>query len=144
MEREARWLAPLLNIPALVLDGDDLTPEGYQDIRKILTAGREDLGLLRRAVEQPDAALFGLLQERINKYKLIDAHYQHVDGTSVSVAIASSIVAQMLEANPRLTPAGVKAILMTTAEPLVGVPVERQGAGILSATSALKGVRKGF
>jgi serine protease AprX len=45
------------------------------------------------------------VRQRINDQKFIHPHYQHVDGTSFAAAIVSAAVAQMLEANPALTPA---------------------------------------
>jgi hypothetical protein len=43
----------------------------------------------------------------------------------------------MLEANPRLTPALVREILLRTAHALPGVPSEQQGAGALEAGMAV-------
>ena len=51
--------------------------------------------------------------------------------------IVSGIVAQMLEANPSLTPAQVKDMLMATADPLNDASVERQGAGAVNAGRAV-------
>ena len=51
------------------------------------------------------------IQEYMNEQKFIHPHYQHVDGTSMAAPIVSGIVAQMLEANPSLTPAQVKEML---------------------------------
>jgi serine protease AprX len=122
---EARWLAPLLN--------------GHRDdaLERIRTHGYHDLGLTKEQIKSGDNALRQALQNRINSHKLIDAHHQHVDGTSVSVAIASSIVAQMLEANPALSPEQVSAILSDTARAVPGDP-ERQGAGRIDAAAAVK------
>lgn len=78
------------------------------------------------------------LQARIEKYKIIDAHHQHVDGTSVAVAVAAAVVAQMLEANPRLSPRQIRQMLQQTAVRLPDVPSERQGAGILNAAAAVR------
>ena len=79
-----------------------------------------------------------MLQARINSHKLIDAKHQHVDGTSVSAAIVSAVVAQMIEANPRLTPAQIQAILMQTAQPLDAVPRAQQGAGSIDPARAVR------
>jgi serine protease AprX len=79
-----------------------------------------------------------MLQQRIHAHKIIDAHHQHVDGTSVAAPIVSSVIAQMLEANPRLTTQQIRAILTITAAPLPGVPVEKQGGGVLNAPGAVK------
>src|SRR4029079_13766732 len=61
--------------------------------------------------------------------KVIDEHYKMVDGTSFSAPIVSSVVAQMLEANPKLTPSEVKRILIRTARRLPDISVDRQGWG---------------
>lgn len=74
--------------------------------------------------------------------KYIHPHYQHVDGTSMAAPVVSSVVAQMLEANQALTPAQVKEILMSTATPLAGIPVERQGAGVINAARAVAMARR--
>jgi serine protease AprX len=77
------------------------------------------------------------IQEYMNEQKFIHPHYQHVDGTSMAAPIVSSVVAQILEVNPSLTPAQVKEILMTTADPLNDAPAERQGAGVINAGRAV-------
>lgn len=74
---------------------------------------------------------------RIKDLKLITPHYQHVDGTSFAAPIVASAVAAMLEANPRLTPVLVRDILLATAQPVIGAPAERQGAGVLDAGRAV-------
>ena len=77
------------------------------------------------------------IQEYMNEQKFIHPHYQHVDGTSMAAPIVSGIVAQMLEANPSLTPAQVKEILMVSADPLNDAPAERQGAGAINGGRAV-------
>lgn len=69
--------------------------------------------------------------------KIISTHYQHVDGTSFAAPIVASIVAQMLEANPDLSPAAVKNILISTAERLRQFTAERQGYGAIHARRAV-------
>ena len=77
------------------------------------------------------------IQEYMNEQKFIHPHYQHVDGTSMAAPIVSGIVAQMFEANPSLTPAQIKEIVMATADPLNDAPAERQGAGAVNAGRAV-------
>jgi serine protease AprX len=125
MEREARWLAPLLEA------------RNERQVRRLLKQGYADLGLRRESALKLDDHLHSTLQQRIHAHKIIDAHHQHVDGTSVAAPILSSIIAQMLEANPRLTPQQIRAILADTARPLTGVPVEKQGAGVVDAAEAV-------
>lgn len=82
---------------------------------------------LRRRVE-------GLLYQT----KIIASGYQHVDGTSFAAPIVTSVVAQMIEANPSLTPEAVKRILVTTATRLNGASLQRQGYGMLNACRAVQ------
>jgi serine protease AprX len=78
------------------------------------------------------------IENRIQKMKIISPHYQHVDGTSFAAPIVCSVIAQMLEANPLLTPDEVKNILMSTAERLPNVPAYRQGAGMVDPPAAVE------
>ncbi|MGE5275675.1 MAG: S8 family serine peptidase [Acidobacteriota bacterium] len=77
-------------------------------------------------------------RETASREKLVAAHYQRVDGTSFAAPIVSAVVAQMLEANPALTPAAVKHLLARTAGRIPGLPVERQGSGVLDARRAVE------
>jgi serine protease AprX len=131
IEREARWLAPLMH-----------KNSSDRALKLILAAGYQDLKLtpLKGKVRVTDE-LYAELQSRIHKHKLIDEHHQHVDGTSVSVAIVASVVAQMLEANPYLTPLQIRNTLMATATPLPAVASERQGAGVIDAVRAVELMR---
>ncbi len=73
--------------------------------------------------------------------KVISGHYKHVDGTSFAAPIVSSVVAQMLEANPALKPYQCRRILMTTARGLPGIPLERQGWGVVQPRAAVAAAR---
>jgi serine protease AprX len=126
VEREARWLAALLDLP----------PE--KQLKKLLREGYADLGITRKAALSPDEKLYAKLQKRIHVHKIIDAHHQYVDGTSVATPIVTSVIAQMLEANPRLTPRQIRDILTATAVPLDQFSTDRQGGGVLNATEAVK------
>jgi len=64
--------------------------------------------------------------------------YQHVDGTSFAAPIVSSIVAQMIEANPQLTPGAIKNILISTADRIASAPAIRQGFGVVNARRAVE------
>lgn len=128
MARQARWLVQLFGASEAA-------------IRRVLREGYSDLGITREQARRPDETLYDKLQARINSDKLIDAEHQHVDGTSVSVAIVSGIVAQLLEARPNLTPAEVRAILTSTALRLPGIEADRQGCGLINPMGALEAVR---
>jgi serine protease AprX len=79
-----------------------------------------------------------VIAEELRQRKVVSTHYQHVDGTSFAAPITASVVAQMLEANPALTPAAIKHILVSTAIKLAGHPAVRQGFGILNAKLAVE------
>jgi serine protease AprX len=68
---------------------------------------------------------------------VIDQHYKMVDGTSFAAPIVTSVVAQMLEANPALKPAEVKRILIQTAKRLPNLEVDRQGWGAIQPKAAV-------
>jgi serine protease AprX len=87
----------------------------------------EDADTIRRAVES-----------LLRRNRTISTHYQHGDGTSFAAPIISSVVAQMLEANPNLSPATIKNILISTADRIVGAPLIRQGYGVLNARLVLQ------
>ena len=78
-----------------------------------------------------------LVEEKLRERKVVATHYQHVDGTSFAAPITASVVAQMLEANPELTPLAVKNILIATAQKLSHHPRIRQGFGVLNANLAV-------
>ncbi|MCE2503640.1 MAG: S8 family serine peptidase [Chlorobi bacterium] len=83
-----------------------------------------------------------LILERIRDEKKINASYKHVDGTSFAAPILSSIIAQMLQANPALKPGAIKTALTRTAERIVDVPNQAQGYGVVRADKAVKSVLK--
>lgn len=99
----------------------------------------------KNEAELPDAILGekpevirAYVEKEIRQAKVVATHYQHVDGTSFSAPIVASVVAQMLETNPHLTPALIKQILVTTADRLRNAPLIRQGYGMLNANAALE------
>lgn len=78
-----------------------------------------------------------MIDKKLSEQKIVATHYQHVDGTSFAAPIAASVIAQMLEANPNLSPAAVKNILVSTAAKLKHFPTVRQGFGVLNARLAV-------
>lgn len=79
-----------------------------------------------------------LITLKIRREMVITQHYKYVDGTSFAAPIVSSVVAQMLEANPDLTPSAVKRILISTGERLPQYEVDRQGWGVIDARKAVE------
>ena len=78
-----------------------------------------------------------LITIKLREGNVINQYYKFVDGTSFAAPIVSSIVACMLQANPKLTPQQVKRILIDTAERVAGVEVERQGWGVVVPRKAV-------
>lgn len=77
-------------------------------------------------------------ESALKQQKIVAAHYQHVDGTSFAAPIVASVVAQMLEANPKLTPGSIKNILISTADRISNAPAIRQGYGVVNARRAVE------
>lgn len=100
-------------------------------------------GLPERVLFQDDIAVVReFIESEIRSRKIVATHYQHVDGTSFAAPIVASVVAQMLEANPDLTPAAIKNILISTAERLTNFPLIRQGYGCIHARRAVEEAQK--
>jgi len=79
-----------------------------------------------------------IVQARLSAEKFFAPYYQHVDGTSFAAPIVTSIVAQMLEVNPNLTPGLIKMILETTARRLHDIAPEKQGYGLITARACIE------
>jgi serine protease AprX len=125
VEKQAQWLGPLLQ-------------HNYQAaLQNLMSYGFADLDIPKPATSRLGKSLHSTLQERIHAHKLIHEHYQHVDGTSVAAPIVTSVIAQMLEANPKLMPEQIRTILKATATLLDGMPPEQQGAGTIEARAAV-------
>ncbi len=110
-------------------------PEG--ELAQLLKTPAARARLKAETLGAPPAAIRAAIRRRIVEQKYIHPHYQHVDGSSMAAPIVSGVAAQMLEANPALSPAQVKAILTETAQPLAFVPRLEQGAGVVEAARAV-------
>src|SRR5262249_43522874 len=82
------------------------------------------------------------IETALKRQKIVATHYQHVEGTSFAAPIVTSIVAQMIEANPKLTPGAVKNILISTADRISNAPAIRQGYGVVNARRAVELAKK--
>lgn len=112
-------VAPSLWTVAPVLPGSDVAREAQQ--------------LFQRRSRAPSDEV----ERRITELRLVTPHYQHVEGTSFAAPLVAAIVTCMRQANPRLTPARVKELLMISATPIPDAPDERQGAGVVDAGLAV-------
>lgn len=77
------------------------------------------------------------MHQRMVAQKYFAPGHQHVDGTSFAAPLASAIIAQMLQANPELTPALIKMILQQTAKPIPHIPKAKQGFGVLDGSACV-------
>ena len=142
-------IAPSIWVPAPILPN---TPTAQQAdlLKKLDAADDSDLhsiikkhggvdGELDAALDRPVHSIRQIITLKMRRENVITKHYKYVDGTSFSAPIVSSLVAQMLEANPNLTPQNVKSILIMTAERLPHYEVDRQGWGVVDPRRAVEG-----
>src|SRR6185437_16042375 len=64
--------------------------------------------------------------------------YLALSGTSMAAPVVTGSIALMLEANPKLTPNLIKAILQYTAETYAGYDPLQEGAGFLNTYGAVR------
>ena len=141
-------IAPSIWVPAPILPN---TPTAQQaDLLKKLDAAEDGElhsiieknagvdGELDAALDRPVHSIRQIITLKIRRENVITKHYKYVDGTSFSAPIVSSMVAQMLEANPKLTPQNIKSILIKTAERLPHYEVDRQGWGVVDPRKAVE------
>ena len=135
------WIpAPILpNTPtaqqAELLEKLDKAPDN--ELHKIIRANKSVDPDLDAALDRPVHSIRQLIILKIRRENVITKNYKYVDGTSFSAPIVSSVAAQMLEANPDLTPSEIKKILISTAERLPHYEVDRQGWGVIDPRRAV-------
>jgi serine protease AprX len=108
-----------------------------QDLSRFLKSDLARVRFKRETLRLPLEDVRAIIRQRIVEQKYVNADYQHVDGTSMAAPIVSAVVAQMLEANPRLSPAHIKDSLANTAQPLKYVPAGEQGYGAVEGARAV-------
>ncbi|MBX7220254.1 MAG: S8 family serine peptidase [Blastocatellia bacterium] len=122
--KKAETLAELDSSPDFILK--DLVRERAKEAELPATLHQKPIPEIRAAIDA-----------QLKANKLTSAHYQHVDGTSFAAPIVCSVIAQMLEANPKLTPGAIKHILISTADRIPGKSVIRQGYGVINVQRAV-------
>ncbi len=145
-------IAPGIWVPAPILPGTPTAEEAKlfatldsapdEELRALI---EENAGVdkdLDEARDLPLSLLRQLITIKLREGNVISGHYKYVDGTSFASPIVASIVACMLEANPRLTPQQIKRILIGTAERLPGIEVDRQGWGVVFPRRAVEAAAK--
>jgi serine protease AprX len=141
-------LAPGIYVAAPILPG---TPTASQaallsrlaaaaddEIAAIAGAGRGTDADIDAAAHLAPPLLRQLVAAKVRDNNVISGAYKHVDGTSFAAPIVSSLAAQMLEANPRLTPQQLKRLIVSTARRLPHVDTDRQGWGVVDAQGAVR------
>lgn len=141
-------IAPSIWIPAPILPNtptakqaelfDTLDHAVDENLHDII---RENYGIdaeLDAALDRPAYMLRQIIALKLRQESVITRHYKYVDGTSFAAPIVSSVIAQMLEANPHLTPQQIKRILISTAERLPHYEVDRQGWGVIDPRKAVE------
>jgi serine protease AprX len=137
----AIWLAaPMLPRTWVYNEGQYLWKLAHasdEELQTLLRTRTAETRFKKETLSLPLDQIRRVIRARMIEQKYIHAYYQHVDGTSMAAPIVTSVVAQMLEANPTLIPAQVEKILCDTAQPLDNFPRERQGHGVLNAAHAV-------
>ncbi|HET6978820.1 MAG TPA: S8 family serine peptidase [Pyrinomonadaceae bacterium] len=116
----------------------ELDAAADDELREIILANETVDKDIYEARDLSVSLLRQLITIKLREGNVINQHYKFVDGTSFAAPIVSSIVACMLEANPKLTPQQVKRILIETAERVEGVEVDRQGWGVVAPRKAVQ------
>lgn len=141
-------VGPAMWIAAPILPGTRLYERAEALSRLSGSADYQLPGLVREleeAAELPEqlvgagaAEIRSCVEAVLQQEKIVAAHYQHVDGTSFAAPIVTSVVAQMLQVNPDLTPGAIKNVLISTADRIMTEPVIRQGYGVVNARRAVE------
>lgn len=141
-------IAPSIWIPAPILPDtptaqqaallDRLDKAEDADLHQIIEANPNLEPELDAALDRPVHILRQIIALKMRDENVITRHYKYVDGTSFAAPIVSSVIAQMLEANPALTPQQIKRILISSAERLPHYEVDRQGWGVLDPRRAVE------
>ena len=141
-------IAPSIWVPAPILPGtptaqeadllDTLDKARDEDLHKIIRDHPETGAEFDAALDRPVHSLRQIIALKRRQGNVITKDYKYVDGTSFAAPIVSSVVAQMIEANPNLTAQQVKRVLICTAERLPHFEVDRQGWGVIDPRKAVK------
>lgn len=125
---------------------DDLNTASIADdtIAGFSSRGPTIDGLIKPDVLSPGTSIVSLRApgsylDKQTKGSRIGKWYVSLSGTSMATPVCSGVVAQILQANPTLTPDEVKSLLTITASSLQLDP-NIQGAGIINAQKAVESI----
>jgi len=141
-------IAPSIWVPAPILPNtptasqaellEKLDKASDDELHEIIRENQGIDGELDAALDRPVHSIRQIITLKIHRENVITGNYKYVDGTSFAAPIVSSVIAQMLEANPDLTPQQVKRILISTSERLPHYEVDRQGWGVIDPRRAVE------
>ena len=141
-------IAPSIWVPAPILPNtptaqqaallDELDQANDADLHEIIRANPGVDPDLDAALDRAVHSIRQIILLKIRRENVITKHYKYVDGTSFAAPIVSSVAAQMIEANPALSPQQIKRMLIETAERLPGYEVDRQGWGVIDPRKAVE------
>ncbi len=126
---EAEWLHTLLGF-------------GEAELAEFTSAHRSEIKSATGIDFDGTFSLRNKLVERVQATKFISSSYMHVDGTSFAAPIVAAVVAQLLQANPSLTPFDIRNLLFRTAQRLPEHEAVRQGFGQVHPRRALVQIQK--
>ena len=86
----------------------------------------------------PDSTLYATKPLVNGTVSTAQVPYLTLSGTSMAAPVVTGTIALMLQANPTLTPNGLKAILEYTAQPYAGYNGLTEGAGFLNTLGAVR------
>lgn len=151
--QKPEMIAPSIWVPAPILPGtptanqaellETLDKADDSDLQFIIDANPGIDDELDAAADLPVHSIRQLIALKLRRENVITKHYKYVDGTSFAAPIVSSVIAQMLEANPSLTPQQIKKILIETSERLPHYLVDRQGWGVITPRAAVQLAARG-
>jgi serine protease AprX len=135
-------VAPAIWIAAPVLPGTAEQKEAEQLYRLVNTKDENlvsglseiiaDTKLDTSVLQKNDVTFIRkIIKDRIQACKYISPGYMHVDGTSFAAPVVCSVIAQLLEVNPQLSPAMIRELLFSSAKRISGLSAERQGFGVI-------------
>jgi len=140
-------IAPSIWVPAPILPNTPTSQQAAlleildkaedEDLHEIIEMNPTVDAELDVSLDRPVHVIRQIVALKLRRENVITKHYKYVDGTSFSAPIVSSVAAQMLEANPHLTPQQIKRILISTAERLPHYEVDRQGWGVIDPRRAV-------
>ena len=141
-------IAPSIWVPAPILPNtptakqvellETLDKSNDDELKAIIYENQGIDGELDAEIDGTIHSIRYIIALKLRRESVITKHYKYVDGTSFAAPIVSSVIAQMLEANPNLTPQQIKRILISTAERLPHYEVDRQGWGVIDPRRAVE------